>query len=197
MIRVIVLAAVASLVLSALSADAARSPGRKIARLERQAAALQQRVKKLQVENRNLVLTLGSAARRERALARRIAAVDSCPITRPNGSKPPGSTFGAEFHGNGALWVGVPPSNVVVREPEPDGSIMAKVGWWREVSGALRIEGGRIDGPAPPLRVSVPDGYGDTGFQSSGLAFPTGGCWEVRGQVGTASLTYVTLVIAA
>jgi hypothetical protein len=45
------------------------------------------------------------------------------------------------------------------------------------------------------LRADVPDGYGTTGFQVSGLIFPTGGCWEVTGRLGDASLTFVTFVI--
>jgi hypothetical protein len=65
------------------------------------------------------------------------------------------------------------------------------------VTGKLRIEGRRLDGPAPPLTADVPDGYGDAGFQASGIDFPTEGCWEVTGRVGSASLTFVTLVVAA
>jgi hypothetical protein len=34
-----------------------------------------------------------------------------------------------------------------------------------------------------------------TGFQASGVQFPTEGCWEVTGTVGTTSLTFVTFVI--
>jgi outer membrane murein-binding lipoprotein Lpp len=180
----------------ALPAGASSPPQKKIERLERRVAALQAKVRRLASENGQLARSLGLEHRRQLALARRVAAVDPCPITRPNGSVPPGSTFGAEFHGNGALWVGLPPANVVVREPEADGSISDKFGWWRAVSGQLRIEGRRLDGTAPPLRAGVPDGYGDSGFQSSGIIFPTEGCWEVTGRVGDASLTFVTLALA-
>jgi len=34
-----------------------------------------------------------------------------------------------------------------------------------------------------------------TGFQSSGVYFPTEGCWEVSGRVGTTTLSFVTFVI--
>jgi hypothetical protein len=54
-----------------------------------------------------------------------------------------------------------------------------------------------LDGAAPPLSTSIPDGYGPTGFQASGVTFPTEGCWEVTGRVGNASLTFVTLVLKA
>jgi hypothetical protein len=181
----------------ALPAGAAAPPRKEIARLKRQVVALQANVRRLEAENTALARANASALRRERALSRHVAAVDPCPITHPNGSRPPGSTFGAEFHGNGAIWVGVWPSNVVVTERDPAGSIEAKFGWWRGVVGRLRIEGRRLDGAAPPLRASVPNGYGDTGFQSSGIVFPSEGCWEVTGRVGEASLTFVTLVLAA
>jgi hypothetical protein len=77
---------------------------------------------------------------------------------------------------------------------EKDGSVGMKFGWWRAVTGALRITGRRLDDTAPALRANVPEGYGDTGFQSSGVYFPTPGCWEVTGEVGAASLRFVTLV---
>jgi len=127
---------------------------------------------------------------------RHVAAVDPCPITHPNGSKPPGPMFGAEPHGNGSIWVGLWSANVVVWSAEPDGSVSAKFGWWRGVAGKLRIDGHRLDGQAPPLTAHVPDGYGDSGFQSTGITFPTEGCWRVTGRVGDASLTFVTLVLA-
>jgi hypothetical protein len=121
----------------------------------------------------------------------------TCPLTRPNRSVPPGSTAGSEFHGNGEIWVGLWTANVVVWDRHEDGSIHAKFGWWRGVPGQLRIEGRRLDAPAPPLQAHIPSGYGDQGFQATGLIFPTEGCWEVTGRVGHASLTFVTLVLAA
>ena len=59
----------------------------------------------------------------------------------------------------------------------------------------MSIDGRRLDAPAPPLRAAVPDGYGDRGFQGSGIIFPTEGCWEINGQVGAARLTLVNFVI--
>jgi hypothetical protein len=55
--------------------------------------------------------------------------------------------------------------------------------------------GRRLDAPAPPARAPAPDGYGDTGFQASGVDFPTEGCWEVTGTLPTTRLTFVTFVI--
>jgi hypothetical protein len=70
-----------------------------------------------------------------------------------------------------------------------------KFGWWRGVSGKLTIEGFRLGASVPPIQTSVPDGYGETGFQATGILFPSEGCWQITGRVGEASLTFVTLVI--
>lgn len=130
-----------------------------------------------------------------------------CPVTMPRelpaltGAQPPqspGSFFGRESaFGNGLLWVGglgpegrIPAQRFI----EPDGSISWKYGWWRATSGKLRVTGRRLDAAAPPLSATIPDGYGDSGFQSSGVRFPTRGCWQVTGRVGDVSLTFVTAV---
>jgi hypothetical protein len=52
-----------------------------------------------------------------------------------------------------------------------------------------------LDATAAPLRSRVPTGYGDLGFQSSGVIFPSPGCWEVTGALPTTTLTFVTRVI--
>jgi hypothetical protein len=92
------------------------------------------------------------------------------------------------------------PYGVVVADSgyvEDDGSIGIKWPWWRGVRGPLSITGQRLDKPAPPVRVEIPDGYGTSGFQPSGIYFSTEGCWEVTGRVGQARLTFVTLVVKA
>ncbi|MBI5946104.1 MAG: hypothetical protein HY864_17220 [Chloroflexi bacterium] len=126
-----------------------------------------------------------------------------CPVTEPNGSLPPGETVPSpEYLGNGELWTVLWPDGKVMMEPhnlEADGSLSMKWGWVRAVTGALTIEGHRLDTDASvdaePLRADIPDGYGDTGFQVSALIFPTTGCWEVTGRVGESSLTFVTEVM--
>jgi hypothetical protein len=77
----------------------------------------------------------------------------------------------------------------------PDGSIGWKFPWWRLVRGQLTITGRRLDAPAPPATSDVPHGYGDVGFQASGVSFSSEGCWQVTGKVDHTSLTFVTLVI--
>lgn len=126
-----------------------------------------------------------------------------CPVTTPNRSLPPGELPDANRHGNGMLWTILWPGGEIVFKPDGPGTILAdgslgmKWLWWRGdgTVGPLSIEGRRLDSPAPPLRADVLEGYGESGFQASGLIFPTEGCWEVTGRVGGASLTFVTLVI--
>lgn len=103
--------------------------------------------------------------------------------------------FGAgSATGNDELWVsGLGENGVIKRyQPlEPDGSMGWKLGWMRLTPGALTITGRRLDEKAPPLRSSVPEGYGAIGFQSSGVYFPTAGCWEITGKVADSRLTFV------
>jgi hypothetical protein len=80
-----------------------------------------------------------------------------------------------------------------------DGSISTKLAWWRGMSNKLVgrrlvIGGRRLDAHAPPLRASVPVGYGALGIQPTGLTFPTVGCWKVVGKQGRASLSFVVKV---
>jgi hypothetical protein len=118
-----------------------------------------------------------------------------CKVTKPNGNTPPGEPPSPHFHGGAGLWTSLwrdtPSEPDVVLE---DGSLSMKFPWWRGVKGKLTIEGRRLDGPAAPLRSIIPDGYGDTGFQPTGLIFPTEGCWKVVGRVGDVSLKFVILV---
>ena len=42
----------------------------------------------------------------------------------------------------------------------------------------------------------IPTGYGDNGFQVSGITFPTDGCWVIVGSIpGKGSLTFVVRVV--
>ena len=103
-------------------------------------------------------------------------------------------------YGNGSLWVGALwPHGVVIIPPDqinPDGSMGMKFGWWRATTGFLTITGRRLDAPAPPLAAQA-SGYALTGFNASGVTFPTEGCWRVTGKVGPVTLTFVTFVIRA
>jgi len=194
----LVLVVAALVAVLALPAAAASPPKQEIARLKHQVATLQTKVARLQKQNQNLARSNSSATSFTQSvvgvLMHRIGLGDKCPLTVPNLNPPPGRMFGVP-HREGKLWVGVWASNIVFQKPQADGWIDAKFGWWRGVPGQLTIEAHRLDGEAPPARSDVPFGYGDAGFQASGVIFPTEGCWEVTGRVGNASLTFVTVVL--
>jgi len=194
----VVVASCATIALLALPAGAAPPAQQQIAQLKKQVAALKTTVKQLRKQKADLVTDSQRSQRRELALRRYVVAESPCKVTHPNGSQPPdGNIGGPNVHGNGSLWVAISTENVVVGDPDASGAVRNKFPWWRGVSGSLRIEGRRLDGTAPPLSATIPDGYGSTGFQASVVLFPTEGCWEVTGRAGEASLTIVTLVLAA
>lgn len=130
--------------------------------------------------------------------------VSDCPVTQPQTTPPEigHQLYGwMSAYGNDDLWVGGLGQDGVMAFDEGavhgDGSIGTKLGWWRNVSGSVDISGRRLDGPAPRLHGEGSDGYGNLGFQASGVSFPAEGCWEVTGRVGDAELTFVTYVISA
>lgn len=204
--RVFALALVLA-VFAVLPAQGAVPIGKQIAQLKRQVAALQEKVATLNAANRKLTATNTELRKRAEyleadntALRRQMATSFGCPVTNPNRSNPPGvsAADSTNVHGNGVLWVSLWPGAVITAGAntlQPDGSIRIKFPWWRGVSGQLKISGGRLDASAPPLRGEVPTGYGDIGFQASGVIFPTVGCWEVTGRAGSAELTVVVLIV--
>jgi hypothetical protein len=69
-----------------------------------------------------------------------------------------------------------------------------KFPWWRGpgIRGHLHIRGHELT-----LGVSVradAGGYGDTGFNASGIVFPVEGCYQIRGEADGAVLSFVTMV---
>jgi len=145
----------------------------------------------------SLVAFINSASASENAV---VLEPMTCMVTRANGQGTFLEGLSPDLHGNALISTGLWPDGTVVFKPggpgfvTADGALGMKWGWRRGVRGQLRIEGRRLDESAPPLRADIPAGYGDFGFQSSALIFPTAGCWEVTGRVGTASLTFVTFV---
>lgn len=132
------------------------------------------------------------------------SSAESCPVTQPQEGVP--GVHAGYNYGNGALDVNLWPTGTLTpgrlpggaryAELQPNGSIVAKLGWWREASGKLSIEGERLDAAAAPLRARIPDGYGPRGFQSTLLTFPTAGCWRVVGSVAGSRLMFVVRVLA-
>lgn len=145
----------------------------------------------------SLVAFINSAAAAANAI---VVEPTTCSVTRPNGQGTFLEGLSQDLHGTALISTGLWPDGTIVFRPggpgfvTDDGALGMKWGWRRAVRGQLRIEGRRLDGPAPPLRAEIPAGYGDFGFQSTALIFPTTGCWEVTGRVGNSSLTFVTLV---
>lgn len=121
----------------------------------------------------------------------------SCPVTLPNSNLPPGQPPLSTYHGNGQLWTNLLPGGILV-PPEsvrPDGKLTYNWWWWRGQPGQLNIEGRRLDGlVTPPLEAEIIPGFGGSGYQDSWLIFPSEGCWEVTGQVGNSTLTFVVYV---
>ena len=68
-----------------------------------------------------------------------------------------------------------------------------KMPWIRPAGVQLIITGRRLDGPAPPLKTLIAGNY-STSFQATGLEFPVEGCWQVTGEAGKKSLTFVMTV---
>ena len=130
--------------------------------------------------------------------------VFNCQVTKPNGIAAGVDQPAPDSYGNHDVSVGpfgLWPDGTIVFKPggagfiTRTGALGMKFGWLRGASGKLRITGRRLDAPAPPLRSQVPDGYGDRGFQATYVIFPTAGCWEVTGSVGSSSVTFVTKVV--
>jgi hypothetical protein len=118
-----------------------------------------------------------------------------CPVTREGWRPPPQLR-------EGRLWVAFGPTGGIYRVPPenvaPDGSLGVKIAWQRGpgVRGRVSVEARRLDDRAPPVRRRISArGYGLTGLQASGIAFPTDGCWMVTASAGGASLTSVLLVL--
>jgi hypothetical protein len=149
----------------------------------------------------------GAPARSAGYQARPVAMADArrCPVTI--GHPVPRTVwwrdllFGSDSaYGNGSLWVGALwPNGVIIMTRDDvgqDGRLSMKLGWYRLTNGYLTITGRRLDAPAPPASgLTFPGGYGTTGFNASGVIFPTEGCWQITGRVGRVALTFVTFVI--
>jgi hypothetical protein len=132
--------------------------------------------------------------------------VQACVMTTvKRATRPPAAVPASFNYGNARIAVALSPPNGRIAagrlagggyraEIRKDVSIDAKYGWWRsQAKPKLQISGHRLDAPAPPLRVSIPDGYA-RGFQATGIIFPTTGCWRVTGRAGTATLVFTVRV---
>jgi hypothetical protein len=141
-----------------------------------------------------------------------LAAGMPCPVTTPppvavtpppsTGTAPnPTLTFtagpGNFLYGNDALIV-ILPTDGILHPSDPARGLPGgvKFPWWRGAHGTVTVTTRRLDAPSTPLPADVPGGYGETGFQVSGLNFPASGCWQVTGAVDGGALTFVVNVAA-
>ncbi len=117
-----------------------------------------------------------------------------CPVTPYATGRPPDrhtASFTETWYGHEALWAGLSPAYNGTWYAGPQG---LKVLWYRSVAGKLTVEGQRLDAAAPSLQADIPEGYGNSGYQASGLVFPAEGCWEVTGRVAGQALRFVVSV---
>jgi hypothetical protein len=127
-------------------------------------------------------------------------AIAACPVTIPDeNTVPEGYSYWGNY-GNDALLVPLGQGGKIVPSADQfnaDGSLSWKMGMYRLEPGKLTVTGQRLDAPAPPAQGHYDiEGYGDSGFQSGWVYFPSEGCWEITARVAEASLTFVTLVVA-
>jgi hypothetical protein len=135
------------------------------------------------------------------AVAPAAARLAACPVTTPNGRKPPGEQPSRQDHGNGTLWTGLPPDGRIVAGPpfvRPDGSMRIKFPWWGSgrADAELRITSTSLDPRGHVARSNVVPGQTRAPhFWASAIIFPTEGCWRVTARAGHAGLTFVVLVV--
>jgi hypothetical protein len=135
---------------------------------------------------------------------------ESCPATAPNGSAPPGLRLRTppgprpiDWHGNGALFTGLPPGGVFNPRPvdvEPDGSIGTKWYWLAAgVDGLLTVQGRRLDSASTPLQVHRVNRGTLSGYRgatwATPITFPTEGCWQLTARLEDVSLSFVVRVV--
>ena len=143
------------------------------------------------------------AARYRSQALLRIDPTPACPVTLPNGNRPPGQPRSVGWYGNGLLWAGVGRDGtytVPASRVGADGTIGNKLLWvttppWEKPT----ISGERIDAAAPSLAVSGVNTGSFAGAANpshmSPVGFPTTGCWRVRARLGDLSLVYVVSVV--
>jgi hypothetical protein len=117
----------------------------------------------------------------------------TCPATQPITNEPP-DDLNADPFGPGpwfinedrTVWAGP----YAEEYPWKAGANGNKILWIRPEGTELKVSGHRLDADAPPLRADIPCCY-PTGFQVTGLYFPTEGCWKVTAEAGKSRLQFV------
>ena len=125
---------------------------------------------------------------------------NTCPVTDPVWVKPPEdsavndpSAYGYYFvNEDRTIWATawwIDQEETFLRAGEEG----VKIGWFRPMGAELDITGQQKDNPEIQLRVEIPCCY-PTRFQSTGLYFPTGGCWEINATTEDQTLTFTIWV---
>lgn len=124
----------------------------------------------------------------------------ACRASVANGRVPPGAP--KSLFGNGRLATAA--YRVIFadgRTVNADGTISEKFPWFGApgVRGDLRITGARLDRRGGGLRAginegAVPGAPRGSRFWSSGITFPTGGCWRILARAGSDRLAVVVNV---
>src|SRR3954464_12923771 len=128
---------------------------------------------------------LGTEATEERSACVVTEAIRAEPPRDPNAD--PFGTGPWYVNADRSIWAGWDAIRMVAG---PKGN---KVLWIRPQGRQLTISGRRLDANASPATATIPCCY-PTGFQASGLTFPTEGCWQISAKAGTSELTFVTRI---
>jgi hypothetical protein len=133
----------------------------------------------------------------------------NCPITTPPNPQfeppapySPTSPFPGEFwFGSENLWTLLPDHGIWAGLPLNPEGYTQKIFWWSEqfslkaeLEPDLIVFGERLDGKAPPLKLSKATNAFASDIGTAmlvGAGFPTSGCWEITGQYKKGKLTFV------
>lgn len=135
----------------------------------------------------------------------RLRTTSSCPVTYPNGNRPPGQPADVTWYGNGLLWAGVERDGTYTVTPDrvgADGSIGNKLLWVTTPAWAKpTVSGERVDAAAAPLPITRVNTGSFSGAANPShmtpVGYPTTGCWRLTARLGDLSLVYVVRVEVA
>lgn len=139
------------------------------------------------------------------------SALDYCPVTQPPDPAfippepyAPTAPYGNFWYGANGLWTSLEPDGIWDSLPYSEMGYAQKVFWWREGYDMrtepwpqITVSSRRLDdnGPAHEHTGGTNGYHDDLGqFMLTGAAIPTVGCWEITGQYGDESLTFVVWV---
>jgi len=123
-----------------------------------------------------------------------------CPVTLPASAWIPDLARFTPLPASRFTWYGDTttlavdlPIDGVYRIQAGEPTLGAKIAWWRYQRGDLSITARRLDGTAE-VRTTNTAGYGDIGFNPSGVEFTSEGCWRITGSLPAHELTFVMFV---